>query len=278
MNTRIALFSDIHGNTTAFDAVITDSKKEQIDDYWIIGDIIMHGSGTTEIFERIYELKPSVWVRGNWDDLFLYVSSKQDIDVTDPADVYVAKLGIDILSKLSEKNVSDVEKAPLNIIVTKNGLKISISHNLPDKNYGRDLLPTEKQENFDKLFESNDADIAIYGHVHHQMMRFSSAEQLIINPGSIGYPFSARKKLRKSGYAQYAILEINSQGVPQVQFKQVPYDVSAEIKLATRQGLPYLDVYKKLLEEGDSKTHDHPFLKEIADQNNYLADVLAYLK
>lgn len=277
MNTRIALFSDIHGNTTAFDAVIADSKKENVDDYWIIGDVIMHGGGSTEIFDRIYNLSPSVWVKGNWDDLFLYIYSKKEIDINDPSDIFVAKLGIDLLSKMTQQNINDLESLPLNVLKNINGLNISISHNLPNKNYGRDLLPTEKQGNFDLLFNENDADIAVYGHVHHQMMKYSSSEQLIINPGSIGYPFSKRKNLRKSGFSQYAILEINSKGVPQVYFKQVEYDVDKELEEATILGLPYIDVYKKMLNEGSSKTHDNDFLKSIENKNTYVSEVLEYL-
>lgn len=277
MNTKIALFSDIHGNTTAFDAVIADSKKENIDEYWILGDVIMHGSGSTEIFDRIYDLNPTVWVKGNWDDLFLYIYSKKEIDMNDPSDVFIAKLGIDLLSKMSEKNISDLKNLPLNVVKTINGLTISISHNLPNKNYGRDLLPTEKQENFDALFESPDIDMAIYGHIHHQMLKYSSSEQLIINPGSVGYPFCFNKNLRKKGYSQYVILEINSEGVPQVNFKQVEYDVNHEIETAINSKLPYIEVYKKLLVEGTSKVHDNDFLKEIELKHNYCAEVLDYI-
>lgn len=276
MTKRIALFSDIHGNATAFDAVIEDSKKETIDDYWIIGDIIMHGGGSSDIFERIYQLNPSVWVRGNWDDLFLYIHSKKEVDMNDPSDIYVAKLGIDLLSKLTQKNIIDLENLPLNVIKTINGLTISISHNLPNKNYGRDLLPTGQQEKFDSLFESEEIDIAVYGHIHHQLMKYSSSEQLIINPGSVGYPFSARNNLRKSGYAQYAILEITSKGVPQIYFKQVAYDVDEELRLSEASKLPYIEVYEKLLKEGDAKTHDGEFLKAIEKNKNYLAGILDY--
>lgn len=276
MKTRIALLSDIHGNITALNAILKDAKEENINDYWILGDIIMHGPGSTDIFEKIYSLNPSVWVKGNWDDLFLYIFEKKEIDFNDPSDVYVAKLGIDLLSKLSPKNIKDLKNLPLHTTKTINGLTISISHNLPKQNYGRALLPANDQKNFDSLFESNDVDIAVYGHIHHQLMRHSSSDQLIINPGSIGYPFLDRTVLRKEGIAQYAILEIDSNGAQQVYFKQVKYDTDIEIEEAKKIELPYIDVYLKQIKYGVSKSHDNDFLDNISKKNDYINDVKKY--
>lgn len=37
--TTIAILSDIHGNMTAFSAVIQDAKAHQADEYWFLGDL-----------------------------------------------------------------------------------------------------------------------------------------------------------------------------------------------------------------------------------------------
>lgn len=121
------------------------------------------------------------------------------------------------------------------------------------------------------MFESNDADIAVYGHIHHQLMRHSSS-----NPGSRGYPFSDRTILRKEGIAQYAILEIDSNGAQQVYFKQIKYDTESEIKEANNLELPYIDVYQKQIKYGISKSHDNKFLDNINKKNNYIDDVRKY--
>ena len=39
MNHKIAILSDIHGNTTALEAVIADSKNQGASEYWLLGDI-----------------------------------------------------------------------------------------------------------------------------------------------------------------------------------------------------------------------------------------------
>lgn len=43
--TKIALLSDIHGNTTALEAVLEDSRKAKVDEYWLLGDSLMPGTG-----------------------------------------------------------------------------------------------------------------------------------------------------------------------------------------------------------------------------------------
>ncbi|MGX7014123.1 metallophosphoesterase family protein [Vagococcus silagei] len=279
MKQKIALFSDIHGNLTALEAVIADSKGLEATDYWVLGDVLMHGGGASEIFELLNSLNPSVWVKGNWDDLLLVVlNQKDDIDVEDASDVYVTRLGMNLLSRLTEENLKQLEMRPMCETKTVNGLKFSISHNLPDKNFGGALYPTAEQEGFDSLFVSETTDVAVYGHIHHQLMRYSSSEQLIINPGSIGYPFNHRKSLRQAGYAHYAILEIDVDGALEVNFKQVKYDVAKELKRSKEINLPYLQVYKETLAKGTTRTHDLEFLSKINKEYGYKEEVITYLQ
>ena len=58
------------------------------------------------------------------------------------------------------------------------GLRFSISHNLPDKNYGGDLLVGNDTEKFDQLLDE-ETDVAVYGHVHKQLLRYGSQGQQI---------------------------------------------------------------------------------------------------
>lgn len=55
--TKIAVLSDIHGNTTALEAVLADAQKAGVDEYWLLGDILMPGTGR-KIFSRDWTLYP----------------------------------------------------------------------------------------------------------------------------------------------------------------------------------------------------------------------------
>ena len=43
MKHRIAILSDIHGNTTALEAVIKDAQELGATEYWLMGDILLPG-------------------------------------------------------------------------------------------------------------------------------------------------------------------------------------------------------------------------------------------
>ena len=51
----------------------------------------------------------------------------------------------------------------------------SPTHNLPEKNYGGDLRPANATENFDQLLDDQ-TDLAIYGHVHKQLLRYGKTQ------------------------------------------------------------------------------------------------------
>lgn len=278
MQKRIALLSDIHGNITALDAVLKDAEHEMCEDFWVLGDVVMQGPGASEVFDKLETHSPSVWVKGNWDDILLAVAAKEDCDFDDPTDVYCAKMATDIVSRMTDKNLNKLKLLPMNSTQEVNGVTIAVSHHLPEKNYGRDLLPTNEQSNFDLLIDSDKVDIGVYGHVHHQLMRYTSSEQLIINPGSVGFPELARKQLWKSGSAHYAILDIDETGLYQVYFKQVKYDVEEEIAFAFQVNYPYMDIYKEQLLENITRAHDKEYLQETNERYGYQEDVRAYFE
>lgn len=49
MKRKIALLSDIHGNVTALEAVLADAKKEQVTDYWFLGDLLAPERGERKL-------------------------------------------------------------------------------------------------------------------------------------------------------------------------------------------------------------------------------------
>ena len=62
--TKIAVLSDIHGNTTALNAVLEDALSLQVDEYWLLGDILMPGTGRKNILETLADLPITAQVLG----------------------------------------------------------------------------------------------------------------------------------------------------------------------------------------------------------------------
>ena len=272
---KIAILSDIHGNVTALEAVLADAMREVSTDYWILGDLIMLGPGSSDLIQRLRSLPNVVLVKGNWDDIFLNAPTS---DFSDPTNVYGSRLAKYHYERLSEADLTFISELPLVVAKEIYGVEFLLCHNLPNKNYGHELWPSEKQENFNLLFADCNCDVAIYGHMHRPLMRHSSEGQLIINPGAVNVPLPITEweKRRLSLKPQYAIIEVNQSGIGNITFKKVDYNIEKEIALAKERGLPYLSFYEESLKTGRSFTHDKELLKKTNAEFGYDKEVVEF--
>lgn len=274
--TKIALLSDIHGNTRALEAVLADARAAQVEEYWLLGDILMPGTGRRNILDMLVDLPITAQVLGNWEDS-LWRALHRMLDESKPSHRYLMRHCQYILEEISPQEIDAMQQLPMQLHREISGLKIGLTHHLPDKNWGRELIHIGAQEDFDRLVMDPDCDIAVYGHIHQQFLRYGTGGQLIINPGSIGQPFFMNAQLRKDLRAQYAILEFDEQGLKDVDFRRVDYDVAGELQLAKYLGLPYYQVYEESLLRGIHHTHNQELLHQISQQEGYDAEVDAWL-
>lgn len=267
MSKKIGLLADIHGNLTALEAVLDDAEQKEVDEYWVLGDLFLPGPSGKEILTRLMTIDPKVWVRGNWDDCLLAVAEKK-VDLKNPEEVYFGILGARIIPEFKQEEIEFLQKLPIQMLKKLDELNFSITHNLPNKNFGSDLIPSAGQKIVDQLIE-NQVDISIYAHVHHQILRYGTQDQLIINPGSIGQPFNGWKNFKHDQRAHYAILEVNEIGNIDFDFRRIAYDAKKELRRAKEVNLPFFDLYQELLETGITHTHDVKLLEEIIFRNRY---------
>ena len=270
--TKIAVLSDIHGNTTALEAVLADAQKSEVDEYWLLGDILMPGTGRKNILQILDTLPITHRVLGNWEES-LWRACHRQLDETRPSHRYLLRQCQYIMEELSIEEIEALQNYPLQVYRQFGDLKLGISHHLPDKNWGRELIHLGKQEDFDRLVTNPYCDIAIYGHIHQQFLRYGSGGQLILNPGSIGQPFFLSEHLRKDLRAQYMILEFDEKGLKDIDFRRVDYDIEAELQLAKDLQLPYYQVYYESLVNGIHHTHNQELLHEIAQEQGHDAEL-----
>ncbi|WP_148881286.1 metallophosphoesterase family protein [Streptococcus sp. Marseille-P7376] len=277
MKRKIALLSDVHGNATALEAVLANAESQGVTDYWFLGDLLMPGTGRRNILDRLDQLPISLQVRGNWEDS-LWRALHGKLDLSRPSHLYLTRLCHFILEEIRPEEIDRMQELPLQVLTEVEGLKIAVSHHLPDKNWGRELIHIGEQADFDRLFEGNEAAIAIYGHIHQQFLRYGTGGQLVINPGSIGQPFFLDATLRQDLRAQYAIIEIDETGLKDVDLCRVAYDVEQELEIARELQLPYYEIYEESIVNGIHHTHNHDLLREISEREDYFASVKEFLR
>ncbi|MGC3941826.1 metallophosphoesterase family protein [Streptococcus koreensis] len=274
---KIALLSDIHGNTTALKAVLEDAKRAGVEEYWLLGDILMPGTGRRHLLNLLEELPITVQILGNWEDS-LWRAMKGLLDPSRASHRYLMRHCQYILEEIRPEEIESMQSLPMQVHREVSGLRVGITHHLPDKNWGRELIHIGDQKEFDRLVTNPPCDIAVYGHIHQQFFRYGSGGELILNPGSIGQPFFLQANLRKDLRAMYAILEFDDRGLKDVDFRRVTYDIERELQLAKDLKLPYFQVYYESLVNGIHHTHNHELLHEIAQREGHNVEVDAWLR
>ena len=275
--TKIALLSDIHGNTTALEAVLEDAKRAGVEEYWLLGDVLMPGTGRRHLLNLLEELPITVQILGNWEDS-LWRAMKGMLDPSRASHRYLMRHCQYILEEIRPEEIEAMQSLPMQVHRKVSGLRLGITHHLSDKNWGRELIHIGDQKDFDRLVTNPPCDIAVYGHIHQQFFRYGSGGELILNPGSIGQPFFLQANLRKDLRAMYAILEFDESGLKDVDFRRVSYDIEKELQLAKDLKLPYFQVYYESLVNGVHHTHNHELLHEIAQREGHNVEVDAWLR
>ena len=125
MKRKIALLSDIHGNVTALEAVLADAKKEQVTDYWFLGDLLAPGTGRKKIIDLMAALPISLQVRGNWEDS-IWNALHGKLDISRPSHLYMVCLCQYLLEEVTPEELNRLHELPLQLLTKVGDLEIII--------------------------------------------------------------------------------------------------------------------------------------------------------
>lgn len=167
---KIAVFSDIHGNLKALNAVLGQIKENAPDLTVFLGDIFQRGN---QEFECLELLKNSdiICLKGNCE---LYAEHGVDVD---PDVEHLREYYDGIRKKLTEEQMEFIRQMPLFYETECHGHKLHFSHFLfldMEKPYPFLPLSSLKDGEFDKTCESEyvkQYDLAVVGHCHENFVK-----------------------------------------------------------------------------------------------------------
>lgn len=270
---KVAVIADVHGNYTALQAVLADAKKQQVDEYLVLGDITNRGPAPRECVAALQAVKPLAWVIGNHEQVYqsLLNHSFVNFQNNDKAIMAVVTSAFD-RQQLGSQTFRWLAERPLCQTIKIGGMKLQVFHATPQSCRGHLTVPTAPQANFDALLANSTAQIALYGHTHQKLLRQTTDGRYIINPGSVGQSVSSQANLA-AAQAAYAILTFENKQLKDCNFKNLDYDPAAETSLAEKRQLPFQRLYTFLLATGtftftsanvhkENQAHDYPQLAE----------------
>jgi putative phosphoesterase len=232
---RIAVVSDIHGNRTAFEAVLADLQRTAPDLVFHGGDLAHGGSSPAEIVDRIRDLG---WpgVMGNTDEMLPKPESLQQFAnawpqfkpmfdaIEEMAAAQREMLGAERLAWLAKLPLSQAHEA------------MALVHASPQSCW---TSPTQdsSDEDLQKAYGQLRKRVAVYGHIHRSFIR-KMPNLTVVNTGSVSLTYDGDPR------AAYLLLD---DSVPTI--RRVEYELSRELKLLENCGLPHADWIARTLEK-----------------------------
>jgi putative phosphoesterase len=224
---RIAIFSDVHANLPALDAVLAHIHAQAVDAVYCLGDLVGYAPFPNEVTERIRrEQIPTIM--GNYDD---GVGFERDECGCAYREADEKKRGDQSLAWTKAHVTADhkafLRTLPHEIRFEADGKRVLLVHGSPRK-INEYLFEDRPVSSFQRLAAASNADIIVYGHTHKPYTKLVD-NVLFVNVGSVGKPKDGDWR------ACYAILDTQAPGV---QFVRLEYDITHVTNAIRQSELP----------------------------------------
>ena len=233
---RIAIFSDIHGNMHALEAVLRDIDAQASDAVYCLGDLVGYGAFPNEVIEAVRG-RGIPTIIGNYDDGVGFDRDECGCAYTTPES---RRLGDESLfwsrEHVTAENKEYLRSLLPNIRFEEGGRQFLLVHGSPRK-MNEYLYEDRPLANLERIARSAEADVLVFGHTHLPYSK-EVAGVLLVNDGSVGKPKDGDVR------ACYVVLDVD--GGVKVEFRRVEYDVAAAAAAVRESGLP--DHFAGLLE------------------------------
>lgn len=191
------MFSDVHGNLAALEAVLADADAVGVDEYWVVGDLVAHGPLPAATILRLRELPRARFVRGN-TDRYVVTGDVSGIvpDIGHPATVQESRTLAAALSSFAWARgaVTAVgaydwlASLPVEQRLTlPDGTRVLLVHASPGRDDGPGFQPGMPRDAFTAMVQGADADLIFVGHTHAPLDR-TGAGCRVVNLGSVSVP------------------------------------------------------------------------------------------
>lgn len=241
---RVAVFSDVHGNLTALEAVLADIAVQQVDQIYFAGDLCLIGPRPAACLQRVREAGIKS-VYGNTDDWILG-RQQPPPPLQALCDWTLALLSEDEQAWLTAVPFSqqvaptDLAKDTL-LVVHANPQDVNQlvfpSEERQETHYGRLRQPDSELAN---LFAGVETAVVAYGHLHIPSIR-QLGPLTLVNISSVNMAGDGDSR------AKYGLFNWNGTSW-QIEHRFVAYDAQAEIAAYCQMQPPGWENFVSLIE------------------------------
>lgn len=242
---RVAVYSDVHGNFKALEAVLAVATAGEVDEMWVLGDLVADGPLPAETLRRLMALPNARFVRGN-TDRYVVRGDLPPIAPSDPAqwtDADRARVHRNQASASWTRNALGtvpgglewLDSLPVEVRPTlPDGTKVLLVHAAPGTDESAGARPSmTDRELLDQRFGDCRAELVFVGHTHLPIDRRVGGVR-VVNPGPVGLPFTSERR------ATWLLLDADKTGYS-ITPQYTAYDVGAVVAALERVQHPSAD-------------------------------------
>jgi len=233
MGTRtdeVALFSDVHGNRLALEAVLEDLEAGDISRRYCLGDLVGYGPDPNGVVDLLRAREvPSIL--GNYDEGIGW--ERGDCGCFYP-DEEARRTGESsyafAVAQVTPERKAYLRSLPRELQVELGGTTLRLVHGSP-RRINEYLSRDRDERTYLRLAKAESADVLCFGHTHDPWSRWYGGK-LFVNVGSVGRPKDGDTR------AAYVVLSSPPGGSIEVEVRRVAYDVEAAARAVVAAGLP----------------------------------------
>ncbi|HEY7404994.1 MAG TPA: metallophosphoesterase family protein [Candidatus Angelobacter sp.] len=212
---RIAILSDVHGNLTALDAVVTDLRRQKPDLVFHGGDLPYGGCNPAGVIDCIIH---EGWqgVLGNTDEMLWDASARSALETSAPKLKPLFHVLFDVCSPVTRQLIGEQRLEWLRRLPTELRHENLVLLHAGPGNLWRAPLDTADDAELESTYKTLSSSIVVYCHIHRPFIR-KVGSMTVCNCGSVGSPYDGDPR------SSYLLIE---NGVPAI--RRVEYDVEKE--------------------------------------------------
>lgn len=235
---KLAIFSDIHANLHALEAIWPDLEAQLPDAVYCLGDLVGYGAHPNEVIDFIRS-RDIPTVMGNYDDGVGFDRDDCGCVYKDPEDDRRGKQSLLwTRARTTPDRKAYLQTFPAHIRLTIAARSVLLVHGSP-RRMNEYVYEDRPASVFENIARAADCDVLLFGHTHLPYWK-QVGRTLFINTGSVGKPKDGDPR------AGYVVVTFGDQ--VHVDFRRVPYDVAGAAQAVRASGLP--PHFADLLETG----------------------------
>ena len=226
----LALFSDVHGNRHALEAVLDELDSRGITRMHCLGDLVGYGADPNGVID-VLRSRGVPSLLGNYDQGVAWATGDCGCFYADAEAERVGAASYAFTeAAVSPENKEFLRGLPREEHLELAGKTVHLVHGSP-RRINEYLLKDRDERTYWRLAEAESDDVLAFGHTHDPWYRVYGGV-LFVNVGSVGRPKGGDPR------ATYVVLRSTRGDAVGVEIGRVVYDVGAAAQAVLAAGLP----------------------------------------